>query len=392
MSPRALRRLALAAFLMFGVIGPLSILMESTIRLVPWGFVVRQILGTGGMAAAIVLFGRRRWWAMVLIITTGIFLLLLNSGAFSFIVDDTGMRFALSGPRPSSSSRRPDATRTLTPEELEALYTQRSALGIIAMGLLIGGYVTFIRTMAGEARQRARLETEVRIAHDIQESLLPAASLRNGRIALAGTTIPAAEVGGDFYDVVELPGGRVAVAVADVAGHGVGAGILSAMTKSALRSQLRHDPAPEALLANLNAVVYDLSDEKMFVTFAYLLFDPAGGSVRVATAGHPPILYREAGTVKELRTAGLGLGIRSDVSFTSVELTPARRSVFLLYTDGVIEAAPAEGEEFGADALRAFVAQAQGTPEEVTAALTRRLAEHAGTLQDDVTAVAVEIV
>ena len=91
----------------------------------------------------------------------------------------------------------------------------------------------------------------------------------------AGVALPATEVGGDFYDVVALEDGRLAVAIADVTGHGVGSGILSAMTKSALRSQLEHASDPPAVLANLNSTLFDLTTDKMFVTLAYAVADGA---------------------------------------------------------------------------------------------------------------------
>ncbi|HEV8537813.1 MAG TPA: SpoIIE family protein phosphatase, partial [Bacteroidota bacterium] len=134
--------------------------------------------------------------------------------------------------------------------------------------------------------------TEINIARKIQQSLIPCTTFENSWCRVAGMTASATEVGGDYFDIVALSDHRLVVAVADVAGHGVGSGILSAMTKSALRSQHMHVASPAMVLENLNRTIYQVSERNMFVTLAYLLLDADARTAAYATAGHLPLLFR----------------------------------------------------------------------------------------------------
>jgi serine phosphatase RsbU (regulator of sigma subunit) len=244
-------------------------------------------------------------------------------------------------------------------------------MGALAIVLLSSGYALFIRVVSKEVRLRTRFETEVTIARDIQQSLLPSRRYESSFAEASGLTVPATEVGGDFFDIAELPGPGLAAAIADVTGHGVGSGILSAMTKSALRSQLQHERDPAQVLQNLNGTIFQVTTEKMFVTFAYLLVDPSIGTVRYATAGHPPILLRSTitGEVHQLRTVNLGLGIKERVQFTSDEFPVTPGTAVLLYTDGILEAANRKGEQFGAERLTQAFLRAKGSPQEICAVI-----------------------
>ena len=371
MKPSALRQLALAVFLLFGVIGPLSTLMESHIRVVPWRFVVIQTLASGGMGASIIYFARKGWWMVVLSVIVWTSLSVLNSGAISFIFDERGMRVELGGISARASGPAAPAKMTIGEQDLSAIYTQRSVLGALAIVLLASGYIMFIRVISKELEQRARLETEVTIAREIQQSLLPLTTYETAFGEASGVTVPATEVGGDFFDIMELPGPELAVAIADVSGHGVGAGILAAMTKSALRSQIQNDRRPLQVLQNLNHTMFELSTEKVFVTFAYLLVIPSGGIVRYATAGHPPILVRTAGDseVSQLRTVNVGLGMKDSFTFTDGEFQVTQGTSVLLYTDGILEAANEQGEQFGPERLTQAFLSAKGSSRQVCEAV-----------------------
>jgi sigma-B regulation protein RsbU (phosphoserine phosphatase) len=202
-------------------------------------------------------------------------------------------------------------------------------------------------------------------------------------------------VGGDYYDAVNLPDGKIALAIADVAGHGVGAGILSAMTKSAFHSQLLHDPSAAGVLTNLNATIFALSDAKMFVTFAYVLIDPAHHTTEVATAGHPPVLIRRAtsGNVEQFRSLTLGLGIREVTPFTSDSVHINEGDLILLYTDGVTEAMNSKGEQFGLERLVEVLSSSSQAPDEICRTITRKLAMFMGevTREDDVSLLCASI-
>ncbi len=376
MKPPALRRLALAAFLLFSVIGPLGHLMDQPSSIIPWRSIILDTLGAGGFAASMILFARKRWWITLLIVIfwTSV---LAGEGILSI--------------HQSTSIEPP---RALTPEDLDATGTERVVLGWLAVVLLVLGYTTFIRVISNEIQKRARFETEVKIAQDIQQSLLPESTVQTSWYSIAGITIPATEVGGDFFDVIQISDDCVAIAIADVTGHGVGPGILSAMTKSALHSRLEYDTSPASVLANLNKTIFDLSEEKMFVTFAYLVADRSQNMVRLATAGHPPILYKhhQSNKIEELRTVNLGLGIKRDAQFSDVEIPFAQDDSLLLYTDGVIEAMNIKDEEYGNEQLRRVVASANGSPEQVCDEIVKKLHEFTknDVFQDDVSIVCIK--
>jgi serine phosphatase RsbU (regulator of sigma subunit) len=394
MSTPSLVRLALAVFLMFSVLGPLSILMESALRVVSWPFVLVQCLASGGLAGTIILLGRRRWWVTTLVIVFWTAVIVLNAGGLSFLFGDDGFRVVLGSNMGVRDARAQSAPTVVSPEQLSAIYEQRGALGVLAIALLATGYTVFIRVIRAEVQQRSRLETEVRIAREIQESLLPSAAYAGPRCSAAGAARPATEVGGDFFDIVPLPGGEsAAFAIADVTGHGVGAGILGAMTKSALRSQLVHSADPAAVLGTVNAALHQLSDQKTFVTFAYAAVDGASRLVRYATAGHPPILHVRSGSVQPLRTVNVALGMRADTAFATGEIAGEPGDLFVLYTDGILETRDARAEEFGADRLSASVRKGPADPAALCASVLADLAAFArsSTFQDDVSILVIRL-
>ena len=399
LSRPALLRFSLAAFLSFGALGLVSILIESSIRVFDWSFIAIQAVASGGLAACIVLFGRRRWWITILVVLFWSAVMLLNGGGISFVFGPhEGLRVRLGGPVVTEIPAAPASGRgaVFTAEQLDAVYVQRGVTGIAVIVLTVTGYAMFASVIRGEVRRRARLESEVRIAKEIQQSLLPVAPLDLPAGAVAGATLPAEEVGGDYYDIIPLAGERVALAIADVTGHGVGAGILSAMTKSALHLQLDHEADPGPVLSRLNKVLFEVSDKKTFVTFAYALIDPANSTIAIATAGHPPVLHRSEATriVTPLRSRNVALGMRRDASFSgALSVRYAAGDLLLLYTDGFIEATDSAGVQFS-EKVPQLLAQAEGSPQEVLAGLLDQLQKFTGRhgeFDDDISLVCVRL-
>ena len=226
-------------------------------------------------------------------------------------------------------------------------------------------------------------------------SLIPSAGISAGGALAAGVTVPASEVGGDYFDFLELPDRRLAVFAADVAGHGVGAGILGAMTKSAFRAHLVHDPSPAPMLRFLNTTLVQLVEKNMFITAAYLLLDAGHGSARIATAGHPALLHLSGdGAITDVRTPSLALGMNRNAAFTEVTVPCMPGDVFLLYTDGLVEAVAGGGEQFGEERLKSMLAERRRlAPPELCEALIHGAATFRGNgpVTDDVTVVAVRV-
>jgi serine phosphatase RsbU (regulator of sigma subunit) len=396
MKPQSLRRVGLAVFLMFGALGPISILMESALRVVTWQFIALQTIASGGIAASFILLGRKRWWVKIIMIILWISLFVFIRGGLSLVVDKEGVRSVLGPYDEKNLEEETKHPRILQPEELDTMYTQRALLGITAIVFLVYGYVSFVKVVRAEVRERSRLETEVKIAHDIQQSLIPCRTFENGWCKVAGMTSSAAEVGGDYFDIIPLSDNQLAIAIADVAGHGVGSGILSAMTKSALRLQLLNDASPAKVLQNLNQTIYQVSQRNMFVTFAYLLLDNTKHIARYATAGHPPmLLWRDSeANYTQLRTINPALGLQEIAKFEEVQIPFSSGDSFLLYTDGIVEAANPKGEEFGIARLQEQLSQHKVcTGNEFCSRIVDAVRTFTGSdvLRDDVSVVCVEL-
>jgi sigma-B regulation protein RsbU (phosphoserine phosphatase) len=211
-----------------------------------------------------------------------------------------------------------------------------------------------------EAMERQRFEEETRrherelnLAREIQMSLLPPRSLRVGPWEACGRVVPARQVGGDAFDYFTLGEGRLAVAIADVAGKGVPAALLMSNLQASLRAFCDgRSRVPEAI-AHVNRSVSRTASPGKFITMFYGELDPSQGVLRYTNAGHNyPLVRRQDGTLVELSEGGLPLGIMERVEYVQGELTLNRGDSLLLYSDGISEALDAHGREFGDDRLR----------------------------------------
>jgi sigma-B regulation protein RsbU (phosphoserine phosphatase) len=201
--------------------------------------------------------------------------------------------------------------------------------------------------------ERERYQRELEIAHDIQQSFLPQTLPEVPGLDLAAHNIPARQVGGDFYDVIPLQGGRWGLLVADVSDKGVPAALFMALSRSLVRAySLEYNNVPEALRA-FNAFVAADNPSGMFVTLFYATLEPETGRLAYINAGHnPPVLVRGSEhQVILLRAHGIALGIWSEAKLEEhpVQLEPG--DVVVLYTDGVTEAFDPDGEMFELERL-----------------------------------------
>jgi len=199
-----------------------------------------------------------------------------------------------------------------------------------------------VRRIAERERQRVELET----AREIQSSILPVLPPQLSGVQLAHAYQPATEVGGDFYDVLALDDGRVALAVGDVAGHGVSSGLVMSMVRSALAVQVTFDPRVESVFHTLNRMVFQSARRRLLTTLTYALLDPIGRELVYASAGHVfPYRITRDGRVHELEAGSYPLGVRLD------SVLPVRRErleagdTVVLLSDGVVEAHRENDEE-----------------------------------------------
>ena len=211
---------------------------------------------------------------------------------------------------------------------------------------------TFIAAQAS-AKDQLRMRQELSVAREIQLAMLPAGCPPQGWLDICSHSCPATEVGGDYYDYFPLDGGRLAVVVGDVAGHGMGSGLLLAGVRSCLTILVGELDQPLAVLAKLNFMVQQTARRRKLVTLAIVVLDPARRIATVANAGHPPLLHARGAEVTEIALPSLPLGTQLEPNFGSCELTLEPDDVLLLHSDGLYEGVDPRGEPYGLDRLAA---------------------------------------
>lgn len=196
-----------------------------------------------------------------------------------------------------------------------------------------------IRIAQEQIIQKQLLEAQLDTARGIQERLLPASMPRIAGYQISGSSDPSSQVGGDYFDFVEMPDGRLGIAVADVTGKGVPAALLMANVQAGLHGQALHPGTAAEIIARMNNLLYASTDAHMFVTFALIMLDPASGEIESVSAGHEPtLLIRPDGSYEKLEAGGLMLGMMPGFEYSEVQARMDPGDVLVLYTDGVTEA------------------------------------------------------
>jgi sigma-B regulation protein RsbU (phosphoserine phosphatase) len=198
-----------------------------------------------------------------------------------------------------------------------------------------------------------RMADELRLASNVQRSLLPA-PLQHGRLEIAREFIPFREIGGDYYDFIELAPDRLAVAIGDVMGKGVPAALMAANLKASVRAQIQGAAtAPEELTRRVNRLFWDVTPPGLFCSLFFAVFDLEKGMLEYVNAGHHyPFLIRRDGTTLDLVEGGTVLGLAEDSHYRrgTAQLEPD--DLVVLYSDGVTDRGNAEEELFGLDRLK----------------------------------------
>ena len=213
------------------------------------------------------------------------------------------------------------------------------------------------RFREAEARERERIEQELQVARRIQQELLPDSIPKLDGWRLATYYGPAREVGGDFYDFLELSSGRLGLVVGDATGHGMPAALVMASTRGMLRAVVQSLESPGEVLARVNeALVADIPPST-FVTCFYGVLDPESGRFLYANAGHNLPCRRHNGQADELRARGMPLGLMPGTGYEEKEAVLEKGDSTLFYSDGLVEAHDPQREMFGFPRLRRLVAE-----------------------------------
>ena len=262
-----------------------------------------------------------------------------------------------------------------------------------------------IEDLLQQKAEKERLEQELRIARDIQMSLLPQGPLSMPGLALTGHCEPAREVGGDYYDVLPIDEHRVGILIADVAGKGTSAALYMAELKGLMLSLSQLHRSPRQLLIDANRIIAKQLNPRSFITITYAIADLEAGTLTHARAGHCPLLYLPSANgrprhAEVLMPDGMVLGLQLDNGenfarlLEEVTVPISRGDLFVLYTDGVTEAMNASGDYFGDARLGALIEEHGDLPfDELRERILREIRAFVGAApqQDDMTMLLVRV-
>lgn len=270
------------------------------------------------------------------------------------------------------------------------------------LGNLIGSITRNLVALKEVERLNKALTTQFEEVARVQQSLLPEKLPEVPGLAMATSYLTSDQAGGDYYDFLPMPGGKLGILVADVSGHGAGAATIMAMLRAILHCYSGGDGSAAGVLRFANHRLVASRLEGNFVTAFFGVFDPATARLNYASAGHNPPRFFDAQS-RSIRGiedgAGLPLGITDDLGIWSEDLQLAPGDAVLLYTDGITEAfgthaSAGSPDMFGVPRLDAAVLASEGRPDTMIELIHRALFDHTGarTRADDQTLVALQYV
>ena len=210
-----------------------------------------------------------------------------------------------------------------------------------------------------EARavEQERLHRELELSRLIQTEMLPRTSLRSGPAEIRGVSIPAREVGGDFFNYFVLPDGRLALLVGDVSGKGVSAALLMANIQATLRARLPHETDLAKLADRLDRELDQNTPGGVYLTLFLAILDTDGRLLRYVNAGHnPQFLVRPGGTIEALGSTGMPIALYAGHGYAEARIRLNQGDLLFFYTDGLVETESEAGDMFGAERLQDILA------------------------------------
>ncbi len=251
--------------------------------------------------------------------------------------------------------------------------------------LLFAAVIGLVFLLTLELADRVLVRDELEVARQLQRDLLPRVAPAVEGYDFAFSYRSANTVGGDYYDFLRLPDGRVALVSADASGHGMASAMLMAIANTTLKLAVDVDPAPLPVARIMNRALKEAGGPRGFLTLFYAVLDPASGRLDHVCAGHPfPMLRRADGSLGKLGSGSFPVGLREELHLEADEARLGPGDLLLLYTDGIPEAVDEDGEAFGFDRLEQSFA-AGGAPQEVHDRILKDLADFEGDqqLRDD---------
>ena len=271
---------------------------------------------------------------------------------------------------------------------LQPVSRLREALASMAEGnfrlQFSGATVSEFDAMLGSLNRTMSNLQELQVARSVQETLWPEETLSGSDWHLFGRCDTATELGGDHYDWLKLPDGRILLVIGDATGHGIAPAMVQASIKVWLALNAEKAQSAVSLLAEISRLHFSYGAKRLYMTCWLGFFDPGTGHLEYASAGHPyPIIVRKDGTTEILKLAGMPLGIRQKATVSGDSRILEKGSSLVLYTDGIVETTDAQNQMLGFDGFAAICAGIAGMP--AAAAVEKILARAAdwGPKNDD---------
>jgi serine phosphatase RsbU (regulator of sigma subunit) len=258
---------------------------------------------------------------------------------------------------PKIQSRLP-ATRILMGPGFEYVRGRLATDGILSGAAAATGYAIFVIFAGTQGVKHVRVRTELELAEKLQQTLAPPLAARNPAYEILGRSVPSSQMGGDLLDAVD-DGRAITCYVADVAGHGIQAGVFMGMVKSSARTALLKPRPLEELLGDLNRVLFDVKGASpTYVTFACVRCGE-GGKVEYTLAGNGPVLHYHAHqrSMSQLGMEQFPLGLFANAAFQSGLVIVEPGDILALLTDGLPEVTDANDEEFGLERIGEIMAR-----------------------------------
>jgi serine phosphatase RsbU (regulator of sigma subunit) len=246
--------------------------------------------------------------------------------------------------------------------------------------------------------EKIRMERELITAQQIQSALLPEILPQSKGIEFGAYYSAQTESGGDYYDFINLDEGRLGITIADVSGHGVGSGLVMAMTRTLLHIYCRKTTNTKKIFEMINEYLKENTASNYFVTMFYGILNPDSLKLTYSSAGHcQPLLIRN-GKIKELPAGGIALGATNNIMFSNLtevkEIQLQKGDYFIQYTDGVDEAMNSDSQEYGVERFKnALIANYNKSPQELIQSVVNDISSFTGNIpqHDDITLIAFAI-
>ena len=243
-------------------------------------------------------------------------------------------------------------------------------------------------------RQERRLERDLSLARELQSRLLPQSNPKMAHLDVAAKFVPARTIGGDLYDFIPYSMSRLGIVIGDVSGKGAPAAIYAALVSGIIRSHAPIEPAPAEMLSAVNLSLAERRIEAQFVSIIYAVWDDAHRTLTVSNSGLPRPVYVHGGKNQVIEATGLPLGLFDEAEYDEFEFRMKPGDMFVLFSDGILDARNRKGELFGRGRVEKLIAEcASESAARVVDSIFKAVAEHSAGVEtfDDQTVVVIRV-